>query len=111
LPQECNELLAKQEIAAEKLVIKSINPGFLRYSLQFICIRLLTRRVEMSPTVLCILPDTQYDDLFGLIVDEDFNFAKMLLKCTSNQRVTAMSHALVRACEKKRTAVGFVKVL
>jgi hypothetical protein len=64
----------------------------------------------MSPTVLCILPDTQYDDLFGLIVDEDFTFAKMLLKCTSNQRVTAMSHSLVRACEKKRTAVGFVKV-
>ena len=46
-----------------------------------------------------------------MILEDDFLLAKMLSKCVSPQRVTAMSHSLVRACERKRTAVGFVKVL
>lgn len=92
-----NELDGASQSVNNKYSLKSINPGYLR--------------VEMSPTVLCILPDSQYDDLLGLILEDDFNLAKMLSKCVSPQRVTAMSHSLVRACERKRTAVGFVKSL
>lgn len=66
----------------------------------------------MAPKILPVLADLTYDPLFALLVEEEFQFTAMLRSVGNTQQriLSDMARSLVRACEVKRTAVGFIKV-